>query len=115
MEKYGVQMEAWAPFGEGRGGLFENSVLAEIAGKYHKTTAQVILRWNIQRGVIVIPKSTHKERMVENLKVFDFVLEPSDMNQIAELDKRQSAFFSHNDPAMVEWFAQMVEERKGKE
>lgn len=115
MDKYGVQIEAWAPFGEGRGGLFENPVLAEIAKKYKKTTAQVMLRWHIQRGVVVIPKSTHKERMEENLNVFDFVLEPADMNRISELDKKQSSFFSHSDPAMVEWFVQMIEERKGKQ
>lgn len=115
MNKYGVQMEAWAPFGEGRGGLFENPVLVQIAQKYKKTTAQIILRWHIQRGVVVIPKSTHKTRMEENLNVFDFVLEPTDMNRISELDKKQSSFFSHRDPAMVEWFVQMVEERKEKQ
>lgn len=115
MDKYGIQAEAWAPFGEGRGGLFENPVLVQIAEKYGKTTAQIILRWHIQRGVVVIPKSTHKTRMVENLNVFDFELEQADMNRISALDKKQSAFFSHNDPAMVEWFVRMVEERKGKE
>lgn len=114
MDKYGVQMEAWAPFGEGRGGLFENPVLVQIAEKYKKTTAQIILRWHIQRGVVVIPKSTHKARMKENLNVFDFVLEQTDLNRISELDKKQSSFFSHSDPSMVEWFVQMVEERKGK-
>lgn len=115
MDKYGVQMEAWAPFGEGRGGLFENPVLAQLAEKYNKTTAQIILRWHIQRGVVVIPKSTHKTRMEENLQIFDFVLEPEDMSRISVLDKNQSSFFSHRDPAMVEWFVQMVEERKGKQ
>ena len=115
MDKYGIQMEAWAPFGEGRGGLFENSVLAQLAEKYNKTTAQIILRWHIQRGVVVIPKSTHKARMEENLQVFDFVLEPEDMNRISALDKKQSSFFSHSDPAMVEWFVKMVEERKKKQ
>lgn len=114
MDKYGVQMEAWAPFGEGRGGLFENPVLVQIAEKYKKTTAQIILRWHIQRGVVVIPKSTHKARMEENLNVFDFVLEQTDLNRISKLDKKQSSFFSHSDPSMVEWFVQMVEERKGK-
>ncbi|MGN1158583.1 MAG: aldo/keto reductase [Lachnospiraceae bacterium] len=112
MDKYGVQMEAWAPFGEGRGGLFEDPVLKEIGAKYGKTTAQVMLRWNIQRGVVVIPKSTHYERMEENLNVFDFSLDEEDMSRIATLDKKESAFFSHYDPAMVEWFVQMVEERK---
>lgn len=115
MDKYGIQMEAWAPFGEGRGGLFENPVLADIAEKYSKTTAQIILRWHIQRGVVVIPKSTHKTRMAENLNVFDFALEQADMNRISELDKKQSSFFSHSDPAMVEWFVRMVEERKEKQ
>ena len=114
MDKDGIQIEAWAPFGEGRGGLFENPALVEIAQKYKKTTAQVILRWHIQCGVIVIPKSTHKERMQENLNIFDFALDQADMKLISELDKKQSSFFSHSDPAMVEWFVQVVEERKGK-
>lgn len=115
MERYGVQIEAWAPFGEGRGGLFENPVLAEIAEKHKKTTAQVMLRWHIQRGVVVIPKSAHKERMKENLNIFDFALDQTDMKRISELDQKQSSFFSHCDPAMVEWFAKMVEERKAKQ
>ena len=114
MDRYGIQLEAWAPFGEGRGGLFENPVLVKIAKKYNKTTAQVILRWNIQRGIVVIPKSIHKERMEENLNIFDFVLEQSDINKITELDKKQSSFFSHSDPAVVERFVQMIEERKEK-
>ena len=112
MDKYGIQMEAWAPFGEGRGGLFENPVLTQIGAKYGKTPAQVMLRWHLQRGVVVIPKSTHIERMRENLDVFDFVLTPEDMAAVAALDQGESAFFSHQDPAMVEWFVKMVEERK---
>lgn len=112
MDKYGVQLEAWAPFGEGRGGMFEHPVLAEIGAKYGKTTAQVILRWHIQRGIVAIPKSTHIERMRENFDIFDFILSPADMQAIAALDREQSAFFSHQDPAMVEWFVKMVEERK---
>ena len=112
MDKYGVQIEAWAPFGEGRGGLFENPVLAEIGAKYEKTTAQVMLRWNIQRGVVVLPKSVHKERMVQNMDVFDFALTDEDMTRIAGLDTKTSSFFSHYDPGMVEWFVKMVEERK---
>lgn len=114
MDKYGVQIEAWAPFGEGRGGLFENLVLKKIAKKHHKTTAQVILRWHIQRNIVVIPKSIHKERMEENFHVFDFTLSEDDMNMIAAQDKMQSSFFSHQDPAMVEWFVKMVEGRKEK-
>lgn len=112
MEKYKVAHEAWAPFGEGRGGLFENPTLKDIGQKYGKTTAQVMLRWNIQRGVIVLPKSTHKERMVQNMDVFDFSLTQEDMGAIAAQDTKTSAFFSHYDPNMVEWFVKMVEERK---
>ena len=112
MDKYGVQIEAWAPFGEGRGGLFQHEALAAIGAKYGKSTAQVMLRWHIQRGVVVIPKSTHYDRMVENFNVFDFTLTDEDMSAIAALDKKQSSFFSHYDPNMVEWFAKMVEERK---
>lgn len=114
MEKYGVQPEAWAPFGEGRGGLFDDPVLAAIARQYGKTPAQVILRWHLQRGVVIIPKSTHIERMRQNLDVFDFTLSEEDMAAIAALDKKQSAFFSHQDPNMVEWFVEMVDERKAK-
>lgn len=114
MDKYGVQIEAWAPFGEGRGGLFDDATLKAIGEKYNKSVAQVVLRWHIQRGVVVIPKSTHYERMVENLNVFDFELIGEEMDTIASLDKKESSFFSHYDPAMVEWFAKMVEERKEK-
>ncbi len=110
--KYNVVPEAWAPFGEGRGGLFENPVLAEIAAAHGKSTAQVMLRWNLQRGVVVIPKSVHRERMEQNLDVFDFELTAEEMAQIALLDTKTSAFFSHSDPTMVQWFARMVEERK---
>lgn len=112
MEKYGVQIEAWAPFGEGRGGLLTNETIAQIGAKYHKTVAQVILRWEMQRGIAVIPKSVHKERMEQNLNVFDFTLSDEDMGVMASLDKKQSSFFSHTDPNMVEWFVKMVEERK---
>lgn len=112
MDKYDIRLEAWAPFGEGRNGLFENETLKEIGKKYGKTTAQVMLRWHIQRGVIVIPKSVHKERMIENFAVFDFSLSEEDMQKIAQMDTATSAFFSHQDPAMVEWFVKMVEERK---
>lgn len=112
MKKYGVQIEAWAPFGEGRGGLFTDETIAKIAAKYNKTVAQVILRWEIQRDIVVIPKSVHIERMIENFNVFDFTLSEEDMVIMASLDKKQSSFFSHTDPNMVEWFVKMVEERK---
>ena len=110
--KYNVVSEAWAPFGEGRGGLFENPVLAQIAAAHGKSTAQVMLRWNLQRGVVVIPKSVHRERMEQNLDVFDFELTAQEMAQIALLDTKTSSFFSHSDPAMIQWFANIVEERK---
>ena len=112
MKKYDVQHEAWAPFGEGRGGMFEEPLLVEIGAKYGKTAAQVILRWHMQRGIVAIPKSTHVERMEQNFDIFDFELSDDDMAKIATLDKKQSSFFSHYDPKMVEWFAQMVELRK---
>ena len=113
-EKYDIKLEAWAPFGEGRGGIFELPELKEIGEKYGKTPAQVILRWHLQRGMIVIPKSTHIERMEENFNVFDFELTVDDMKAIAKLDKNSSSFFSHYDPEMVEWFVGMVEQRKNQ-
>ncbi len=112
MQKYGIQIEAWASFGEGRGGLFTNETIASIAQKYNKSVAQVILRWEIQRRIVVIPKSIHIERMKQNIEVFDFVLSDEDMKTMESLDKKQSSFFSHSDPAMVEWFVKMVEKRK---
>ena len=113
-DKYDIRLEAWAPFGEGRNGLFNNEVLKEIGKKYGKTTAQVVLRWHIQRGVIIIPKSVHKERMIENYNIFDFTLDAEDMKLIAQMDTATSAFFSHQDPVMVEWFVKMVKERKAQ-
>ena len=112
MKKYGVQHESWAPFGEGRGGMFEEPLPVEIGKKYGKTSAQVILRWLLQCGVVAIPKSVHIERMKQNFDVFDFELSDDDMAKITTLDKKQSSFFSHYDPKMVEWFAEMVEQRK---
>lgn len=111
-DKYDIQLEAWGPFGEGRKGTFDNEVIQEIASKYNKTTAQVMLRWQIQRGIVVIPKSVHKERMIENLNVFDFNLTNEDIQKIAGLDHNESSFFSHQDPNMVEWFVKMVDKRK---
>ncbi len=111
-DKYGVQLEAWAPFGEGRGDMFQVPELKAIGDKHGKTAAQVILRWHLQRGIAVIPKSTHIQRMEENFDVFDFELTEEDMEAIARLDKKQSLFFSHTDPNMVEWFVRMVDLRK---
>ena len=112
MEKYGVKMEAWAPFGEGRNGMFENETLVNIGKKYNKSAAQVILRWLIQRGVIIACKSTHIERMQENFNVFDFQLTEDDMKEINQLDTSDSLFFNHQDPKMVEWFDSMVKSRR---
>ena len=103
MEKYGVKHESWGPFAEGRKDYFTNPVLVEIGGKYGKTFAQTALRFLLQSDVIVIPKSTHKERMIENLNVFDFTLTDEDMEAIRALDEESSAFFSHYDPATVEF------------
>ena len=112
MEKYGVHIEAWAPFGEGRNGLFTNEVLVNIGKKYHKSSAQVILRWLIQRGVIIACKSTHIERMQENFNVFDFELSDEDMEEIKKLNTNDSLFFNHQDPKMVEWFDNIVKSRR---
>jgi len=112
MKKHGVQIAAWAPFGEGMQGMFTNETLVKIGEKYDKTAAQVILRWLIQRKVVVLCKSTHKERMAENFNVFDFELSDEDMDEIKSLDNSSSLFFDHADPEMVEWFDEMVEVRK---
>lgn len=115
MEKYGVKQEAWAPFGEGRNNMFTNPTLVEIGKKYNKSAAQVILRWLIQRGVIVVCKSTHLERIQENFNVFDFKLSKDDMNKIKALDTGDSLFFNHQDPKMVEWFDQIVMVRRNNQ
>ena len=115
MEKHGVKMEAWAPFGEGRNNLFTNETLVSIGKKYNKSSAQVMLRSLVQRGVIVACKSTHIERMQENINVFDFELTEEDMNSIKTLDTSNSLFFSHSDPNMVEWFDKIVKERRVNE
>jgi diketogulonate reductase-like aldo/keto reductase len=98
-----VQIESWGPFAEGKNNIFQNELLLSIAGKYQKTVAQVILRWLTQRGVVVIPKSVRKERIVENFNIFDFELSAEDMNAIKTLDMKVSSFFDHRDPAMVKW------------
>lgn len=99
-----VQLESWGPFAEGKNNLFSNETMKTIAVKYNKSIAQVILRWLIQRGIICIPKSTHKERIIENFNVFDFKLSDEDMQIIKSLDQGSSCFLDHRDPKTIEWF-----------
>ncbi|TCP21495.1 diketogulonate reductase-like aldo/keto reductase [Scopulibacillus darangshiensis] len=101
MKENNVQIESWGPFAEGKNNMFQNEILASIANKYDKSVAQVVLRWLTQRGVVVIPKSVRKERMIENFNIFDFELNREDMERIAALDTKESLFFSHRDPEMV--------------
>lgn len=103
MREYKVQIQSWAPFAEGKNNLFSNEVLVAIAQKYNKSVAQIVLRWLIQRDVVVIPKSVRKERIVENFNVFSFEIAQEDMDTIATLDTEKSCFFSHTDPEMVKW------------
>ncbi|MBR3597790.1 MAG: aldo/keto reductase [Clostridia bacterium] len=113
-DKYEVQMEAWAPFGQGRVNMFELPELENIARRYKKSVAQIILRWHIQRGIVAIPRTRNIERMKENLDVFDFRLMDSDMERISRIDRDRSLFYSHTDPITVEWFAQKFYRHKDK-
>lgn len=101
-QKYSVQLEAWAPFAEGKNGIFENKILSDIGKKYNKSIGQVILRWLVQRGIVPLAKTVRKERMEENINIFDFELSQEDMNIIAQMNKDKSSFFSHYDPKTVE-------------
>ena len=111
MIKNNVQIEAWAPFGEGRNDMFNNPVLKKIADKYQKSVALVILRWLTQRGVVALAKSVNSNRMHENFTIFDFNLSDDDMNTIKELDNKNSLFFNHQDPNTVYMFVQFVNQR----
>ena len=102
MREYGVQPMAWAPFAEGKHGIFTHPVLTKIGEKYGKGAGQVALRWNMQRGVVVIPKSTHRERMEQNIDVFDFSLTDEEMREIAALDIGHSEIIDHTDPKLVQ-------------
>ncbi|HKV40566.1 MAG TPA: aldo/keto reductase [Blastocatellia bacterium] len=102
-----VQIESWGPFAEGKNNIFGNELLLSIAGKYKKTVAQTILRWLTQRGIVVLPKSVHKERIVENFEVFDFELSPEDMGAIVALDTGVSSFFDHRDPNTVKMLSEL--------
>ena len=107
MKKEGIQHEAWAPFAEGHNDIFRNPVLTEIAKAHGKTVGQVILRWHIQRGVVVIPKTVHRERMVENISVFDFSLNAAEMTRISALDMGHSAAYDDQDPENTRWIGTM--------
>ena len=106
LQENNVQIESWGPFAEGRNDMFQNEILVAIGKKYNKSVAQVILRWLTQRGVVVIPKSVRKERMVENFDIFDFELAADDMEAIVALDTKESLFFDHRDPNMVKWLSE---------
>ena len=103
LQENNIQIESWGPFAEGKHNIFQNELLLSVAGKYKKSVAQVILRWLTQRGVVVIPKSVRKERIVENFNVFDFELSAEDLDAIKARDMKVTSFFDHRDPAMVKW------------
>lgn len=105
LEENKVQIESWGPFAEGKNNLFTNELLSSIGKKHNKSAAQVTLRWLTQRGVVAIPKSVHKERIIENFSIFDFELSAEDMKAIASLDLNKSSFFDHQDPAFVKWLS----------
>lgn len=113
-DKYGVVLEAWAPFGEGRNNMFSNETLINIGKKYNKSVAQVILRWLYQRGIVSLAKSVHEGRIKENYNIFDFSLTDEDMSLIKTLDSNSSLFFSHQSPEIIEWFGKLIQERKNK-
>ena len=106
LEENGVVAEAWAPFAEGRNNIFQNELLQSIGAKYNKSVGQVILRWVVQRGIITLAKTVRKERMIENISIFDFELSAEDMATIATLDTKTSSFFDHRDPKMVKWLGE---------
>ena len=108
LEKNGTQIMSWGPFAEGKNDYFNNPVLKEIAAAHSKTTAQIALRFLLQSGVVLIPKSTHENRMKENIDIFDFELSPEEMKKIEALDTGKSLFFSHHDPETVEWFMSIL-------
>lgn len=112
MDKYGVVHESWGPFAEGRKDFFTHPVLQRIGAAHHKTAAQAALRFLLQKDIVVIPKSVHKDRMTQNLDIFDFSLSDGEMKELEGLDEKESLFFSHYDPKMVEWFYDMVKARK---
>ncbi len=114
MIKNNVQLESWASFAEGRNNIFTNPVLMDIAKKYNRSTAQVMIRWQVQRGIVCLTKRVKPERMAENFDVMNFELSADDMARIQSLDTKTSLFFSHQDPATVDFFINLVKERRNK-
>lgn len=107
LKSAGIQIESWGPFAEGKNGLFTHPVLKSVAEKHEKSIAQIVLRWLVQRGVVVIPKSTHRDRMTENIAVFDFALDDDDLNAIGSLDTGVSCFLDHRDPETVKFLCSL--------
>lgn len=114
MIKNNVQIESWATFAEGRNNIFTNPVLVRIAEKYGKSTAQIMVRWQVERGIVCLTKSVKPERMAENIDVFDFSLSEEDMAEIAKLDTKESLFFNHQDASTVDLFLGFIKQRRGK-
>ena len=113
-DKYGVVLEAWAPFAEGRNNMFTNETLVSIAKKHSKSVAQVILKWLNTRGIVALSKSVHENRIIENFNIEDFTLDDNDLKLIETLDIKTSSFFSHQDPNIIEWFGKLIVERRNK-
>ena len=113
-DKYGVVLEAWAPFAEGRNNMFNNETLLKIASKHNRSVAQVILRWLYQRGIVSLAKSIHEERIKENFDIYSFDLDKEDMELISSLDTKTSCFFNHQDPNIIEWFGDLIIQRRKK-
>ncbi len=107
LKQNNIHTESWAPFAAGRNNIFSNELLLSLAKKYNKSVSQIILRWLIQRNIVAIPKSIHRERIVENFAIFDFEISNKDMSEIASLDTRKSVFFDHRDPASVKRISEM--------
>ncbi len=113
-DKYGVILEAWAPFAEGRNNMFKNETLTKIANKHNRSIAQIILRWLYQRGIVSLAKSVHENRIKENFDIYSFSLDETDMKLIETLDKKESSFFSHQDPNTVEMFGRLILDRRNR-
>ena len=113
-DKYGVVLEAWAPFAEGRNNMFTNETLVSITKKHSKSVAQVILKWLNTRGIVALSKSVHENRIIENFNIEDFTLDDNDLKLIETLDTKTSSFFSHQDPNRIEWFGKLIVERRNK-